>query len=53
MQIQFLGAAGEVTGSCHLLQVGNHRVLFDCGLIQGGRKDEVRNREPIQCDIQW
>jgi len=50
MQIQFLGAAGEVTGSCHLLQVGNHRLLLDCGLIQGGRKDEARNREPFPFD---
>ncbi len=50
MQIQFLGAAGEVTGSCHLLQVGKHRLLLDCGLIQGGRKDEARNREPFPFD---
>lgn len=50
MEIQFLGAAGEVTGSCHLLQVGNHRLLLDCGLIQGGRKDEARNREPFSFD---
>lgn len=50
IQIQFLGAAGEVTGSCHLLQVGNHRLLLDCGLIQGGRKDEARNREPFPFD---
>ncbi len=47
IQIQFLGAAGEVTGSCHLLQVENHRLLLECGLIQGGRKDEARNREPF------
>jgi len=50
MQIKFLGASGEVTGSCHLLQVGDHRVLLDCGLIQGGRKDEERNREPFPFD---
>jgi len=42
IQIQFLGAAGEVTGSCHLLQVENHCFLLDCGLIQGGRKGEAR-----------
>ena len=50
MQIQFLGAAGEVTGSCHLVQVGDHRILLDCGLIQGRRKDEARNREPFPFD---
>ena len=37
MQVEFLGAAGKVTGSCHLIQVGEHRILLDCGLIQGLR----------------
>ncbi len=50
LKIQFLGAAGEVTGSCHLLTVGRHKVLLDCGLIQGGRNDEARNREPFPFD---
>ena len=47
ISIQFLGAAGEVTGSCHLVTVGKHRLLLDCGLIQGGHKDEARNQEPF------
>jgi Cft2 family RNA processing exonuclease len=47
MSIQFLGAAGEVTGSCHLVTVGKQRVLLDCGLIQGGHVNEARNREPF------
>ncbi len=47
MQIQFHGAAGEVTGSCHLIKVGDHRILLDCGLVQGGRKNEARNAEPF------
>jgi len=50
MQIEFLGAAGEVTGSCHLIQVGEYRILLDCGLIQGQRADEERNREPFPFD---
>ena len=50
MQIEFMGAAGEVTGSCHLIQVGEHRILLDCGLIQGQRTDEARNREPFPFD---
>ena len=41
MQLEFFGAAAEVTGSCHILHVGGRRVLLDCGLIQGGRKDEI------------
>ncbi len=48
--LQFYGAAGEVTGSCHLLTVGSHRVLLDCGLIQGGRRAEARNRDPFPFD---
>jgi metallo-beta-lactamase family protein len=48
--LTFHGAAGEVTGSCHLLEVGGRRVLLDCGLIQGGRKDEARNRAPFPFD---
>ncbi len=47
MRIRFVGAAEEVTGSCHLLEVSGHRVLLDCGLIQGGPRDEARNREPF------
>ena len=45
ISVQFFGAAGEVTGSCHLVTVGDQRVLLDCGLIQGGRADEARNRD--------
>lgn len=47
MKLEFFGAAGEVTGSCHILTVGNVSVLLDCGMIQGGRKSEQRNREPF------
>ncbi|MEQ8494497.1 MAG: MBL fold metallo-hydrolase, partial [Gammaproteobacteria bacterium] len=47
MDIQFLGAAGEVTGSCHLVNVRGQRVLLDCGLLQGSWQDEARNREPF------
>ena len=50
MQITFFGAAGEVTGSCHILQIGEHQVLLDCGMIQGSRRNEARNREPFPFD---
>ena len=33
--LTFLGAAGTVTGSKHLLDLGGRRVLVDCGLFQG------------------
>lgn len=47
MKIKFLGAAGEVTGSCFLVQTGNIQFLVDCGMLQGGRDAPVRNREPF------
>ena len=47
MQLRFLGAAQSVTGSCYELRVGEHTVLLDCGLIQGSRLDEERNRVPL------
>lgn len=47
MHIEFQGAAGEVTGSCHLISVGKYRVLLDCGMVQGTHKDEARNAEPF------
>lgn len=50
MHIEFHGAAGEVTGSCHLITVGGKRVLLDCGLVQGSRKNEARNAEPFPFD---
>lgn len=45
MQIQFWGAARSVTGSMHLLSVNGHKLLLDCGLCQGRRKEAFeRNR---------
>lgn len=32
------GAAGEVTGSCHFLQIGNVKILIDCGMFQGAEE---------------
>jgi len=45
--ITFLGAAGTVTGSKHLLQAGGLRVLVDCGLFQGLKELRLRNWEPL------
>jgi len=45
MEITFYGAARTVTGSQHLLDINGHRILLDCGLYQGRRREsEDRNR---------
>jgi len=50
MQLEFFGAAGEVTGSCHILRVGGATLLLDCGLIQGGERPDLRNRREFPFD---
>ena len=35
MRLTFIGADHEVTGSCHFLEVGETKVLIDCGMEQG------------------
>ena len=43
MFLKVIGAAREVTGSCYLLEVGKSRFLVDCGMHQGGRKEDAMN----------
>ncbi len=42
--LTFLGAAGEVTGSCYLFDTGGVKFLVDCGMFQGGRDAQRKNR---------
>ena len=45
MQIHFLGAAQTVTGSMHLIEINQKKLLLECGLFQGGRQETFeRNR---------
>ncbi len=52
MQIEFSGAAQEVTGSCHILRVGTRTVLLDCGMFQGRRAEsrDKNARLPLPID---
>jgi metallo-beta-lactamase family protein len=44
-EMMFHGAAGEVTGSMHMVEVDGHWVALDCGLFQGRRQEaEDKNR---------
>jgi len=45
--IQFLGAAGTVTGSAFLVEHEGRRVLLDCGLFQGEKALRRRNWDPF------
>ena len=44
------GAALQVTGSCHLLEVAGYRILVDCGMFQGRHENEKENHEDIGFD---
>ena len=44
------GAAGEVTGSCHLLECAGRRILVDCGLFQGSDALEGENAHAFPFD---
>ena len=50
ISIQFLGAAGCVTGSQFLVTAGSSRVLVDCGMFQGSPEEVARNRLPFAFD---
>ena len=52
MEIEFFGAAREVTGSCHIVRTGGKTILLDCGLFQGSRKEatEKNLRLPVPVD---
>ena len=39
MELEFVGAAREVTGSCHILRAAGKTIVLDCGLFQGKRNE--------------
>ncbi len=46
-QITFLGAARTVTGSKHLIEYKDKKILVDCGLFQGIKDDRLKNRSEL------
>ena len=50
MNIQFLGAAQEVTGSMHLLTINDQKILLDCGLNQGKRSEAYDKNKNLSLD---
>lgn len=48
--LTFLGAAGQVTGSCYLIDTAGARVLLECGMFQGPPEVEQLNRRPFPLD---
>ena len=52
VEIEFYGAAREVTGSCHIVRANGKTLLLDCGLYQGSRMEsnEKNRRLPIPVD---
>ena len=49
--LTFFGAAGEVTGSCTLLETDRARILVDFGLFQGSHEQERRSADPPPVDF--
>ncbi len=50
MKITFCGAARTVTGSQHLIEVNDQRILLDCGLFQGHRADTYTRNQTFLYD---
>ena len=50
MKITFLGAAQTTTGSMHLIEACGKRILLDCGLYQGHRKEAFEKNRNLPVD---
>ena len=51
MKLSFLGGAGEVTGSCTLVETADARFLVDCGMFQGGHEAWAKNQAALDFDL--
>jgi metallo-beta-lactamase family protein len=52
VELTFVGAAREVTGSCHLLRVNGSTVALDCGMFQGRRQESAEKNRRLPLPIQ-
>ncbi|MBI5032301.1 MAG: MBL fold metallo-hydrolase [Chloroflexi bacterium] len=50
MKITFHGAAGTTTGSMHMIETDNERILLDCGLYQGHRAEAFERNSNFPFD---
>lgn len=51
IEIEFAGAAREVTGSCHLLRVNGQTIALDFGLFQGRRSESEAKNRALPIDV--
>lgn len=51
MEIEFYGAAREVTGSCHILRANGKTILLDCGMFQGKRRDSAEKNKTLPVPV--
>lgn len=49
-KLRFHGAAQEVTGSMHLLEMNGSLIALDCGLFQGRRAEAAAKNVSFPCD---
>jgi len=52
MRIEFWGAARTVTGSMHLFEANGRRILLDCGMYHGRRKEAFERNRNFPFDVQ-
>ncbi len=52
MQVEFAGAAREVTGSCHVLRLNGKTVLLDCGMFQGRRAESREKNATLPLPVE-
>ena len=50
MKLTFYGAAQTTTGSMHLVEANGKRILLDCGLYQGHRKEAFEKNRNLPID---